>query len=195
MLLGSFSLSNLGVWTPRTTNSLGCFSSNLTRSGKRCRQLIQHSVQNSRTTILPRRSLSLIGLSEPMVPTAPSNSGALMRSGSWACVRGRPPRVRLTQRERTTARTRRRIPLDAQRVNMKAPHGVANHAGGLVVGVPKPPGRYIDTVPGMRQRCKFARRIRALRGRRTICRLRRLAGRLRIEEIAELIAVLFQDQI
>ncbi len=66
-----------------TTTSLGYFFSSLTRSGKRCRQLIQHNVQKSRMTILPRRSLSLIGLSVPRNPVAPSKSGARKRC-PWA---------------------------------------------------------------------------------------------------------------
>ena len=56
MLFGSFSFSNLGLWTPMTTSSFGYFFSNLTRSGISWMQLIQQRVQKSKTTTLPRRS-------------------------------------------------------------------------------------------------------------------------------------------
>ena len=76
MLSVSFSLSNFGEWTPMTTSSLGYFFSSLARSGIVWRQLMQQSVQKSRTTMRPRSSLSVIALSVLSQSTPPSSSGA-----------------------------------------------------------------------------------------------------------------------
>src|SRR6185437_6603033 len=91
-----FSLSNLAVWIPTTTNSLGYFFSSRARSGSVWMQLMQHSVQKSRRTILPRRSFMRTGPAVFSQATPPFNSGAsgrpssLLSFGRWFLGRDRP---------------------------------------------------------------------------------------------------------
>ena len=82
-----------------TTSWFGYFFSNLTRSGISWMQLIQHKVQKSKMTILPRRSLSRIGLSTPIQPVPLGSAGtalaaqrALADAGFWVAAI-RPPTV------------------------------------------------------------------------------------------------------
>ena len=69
-----------------TTRSLAYFFSSLARSGKVWMQLMQQRVQKSRTTILPRRSLSLRGPAVLSQATPPSSSGAGGRRRSFEDV-------------------------------------------------------------------------------------------------------------
>ena len=72
-----------------TTSSLGYFFSSLARSGSVWMQLMQQSVQKSRTTILPRRSLSLSGPAVLSQATPPSSSGAGLPASSVSAPAGR----------------------------------------------------------------------------------------------------------
>src|SRR5262245_59530086 len=122
MLSVSFSLSNFAEWTPITTSSLGYFFSSFSRSGRTWMQLMQHRVQKSRITILPRRSFSLIGPAVFSQATPPSSSGASTR-----CARV-PPRLRRSWKP-------------TGRASATGPSAWTRNTTATAVGIPSPRNR------------------------------------------------------